>query len=681
VPTAGLIQTFIPALRSFTTHSDELPKAIPSGVAFFHAPEPYLRNRLPRWTLLMASAIIKAFVKSNARSTKSDGGGMAVAGINEFVNPDVRSAERAASGGLRFALSALPSGLGVLLVTLILLPGCRKATSDLPRDDSVSASAEVPDLPWFADITAESGLKFVHDAGPTGSYFMPQIVGSGAAFLDYDNDGRLDIYLLQNGGPNSGSTNRLFRQGTDGRFTDVSKGSGLDIAGYGMGVAIGDINNDGWPDVLVTQFGGARLFLNNGNGSFTDITKEAGLDTLLWGTSACFVDYDRDGWLDLVVVNYVDYDRISCSGTGGQRDYCTPKSFAGTVTKLYRNLGRPAEANAHTVRFADVTLEAGLARLPGPGLGVVCADFNGDHWPDIFVANDGQPNYLWVNQKDGTFKEEAVVRGLAFNGLGQTQGNMGIALGDVDGDGLFDVFVTHLTEETHTLWKQGARGRFQDRTASAGLASPRWRGTGFGTVLADFDHDGALDLAVVNGRVGRGPPVEAKTLGPFWSRYAQRNQLFVNDGRGKFRDISVPEESFCKTAAVSRGLACADVNGDGALDLLVTTIAGPARLYRNVSPKRGHWLLIRALDPALKRDAYGADITVYAGGRHWQRSINPSYSYLCSNDPRAHFGLGQVERVDSIEVIWPDGTAEGFPGQSVDQIVVLRKGEGKPVTR
>jgi hypothetical protein len=296
---------------------------------------------------------------------------------------------------------------------------------------------------------------------------MPQIMGAGAALFDFDQDGRLDIYLLQSGGPDSPSRNRLFHQGPDGRFTDVSKGSGLDIAGYCLGVAIGDVNNDGWPDVLVTQYGGLKLFLNNGNGTFRDVSREAGLDSLLWGASASFVDYDRDGWLDLVVVNYVRYDSSTlCYDGQGRRDYCHPSQFPGSVTKLYRNLGPRKDAQTTgrpVVCFEDVTDKAGLGRLPGPGLGVVCADFNGDGWPDIFVANDGQPNRLWINQRDGTFQEEAVARGIAYDGMGQAPANMGVALGDVDGDGLFDIFVTHLTKETHTLWSQKPRGRFRDR--------------------------------------------------------------------------------------------------------------------------------------------------------------------------------------------------------------------------
>jgi hypothetical protein len=264
---------------------------------------------------------------------------------------------------------------------------------------------------------------------------------------------------------------------------------------------------------------------------------------------------------------------------------------------------------------------------------------------------------------------------------------MGVALADVDGDGFFDLFVTHLTDETHTLWRQGPRGTYQDRTAAAGLTNPRWRGTGFGTVLADFDHDGAVDLALVNGRVSRlkfgaPEPGVSAALGPYWSWYAERNQVFANDGTGRFRDLSADNPPFCGAAAVSRGLACGDVDGDGALDLLVTSVAGPARLYRNVAPKRGHWLMIRALDPALRRDAYGAEIVVVdADGRRRLGWINPGSSYLCSNDPRAHFGLGPCDRVDAIHVLWPDGKQESFPGRAADQLVVLRKGEGIPKTQ
>jgi hypothetical protein len=253
---------------------------------------------------------------------------------------------------------------------------------------------------------------------------------------------------------------------------------------------------------------------------------------------------------------------------------------------------------------------------------------------------------------------------------------MGIALADVDGDGLLDVLITHLDDETNTLWKHGPRGVFRDCTAAAGLTGLGWRGTGFGTVLADFDHDGAPDLALVNGRVRHGPPAGEDVLGPFWSRYAERNQLLANDGTGRFTDISEGTPALCGTPAISRGLAVADVDGDGALDLLVTTVEGRARLYRNVAPKRGHWLLVRAVDPKVHRDAYGAEITVRAGDRHWLSCVNPAQSYLCSNDPRAHFGLGPAARVDAIEVLWPDGSREAFAGRDADQAVELRKGTG-----
>src|SRR6185437_8129071 len=529
--------------------------------------------------------------------------------------------------------------------------------------------------PWFVDITTASGIDFTHDAGPTGTYFKPQIIGSGSALFDFDGDDRLDILLLNNGGP-KGQPNRLFKQQRDGTFQDLSTGSGLNIAGHNMGVAIGDVNNDGFPDVLVTQYGGIKLFLNNRNGTFTDVTHEAGLEYSRWGTSAAFVDYDRDGWLDLVVVNYVAYDpSVPCRLFDGALDFCHPRSFPSVPANLYHNLGRTDGGKPPRVRFQDVTRSSGFESASGPALGVLCADFDGDGWPDIFVANDGKPNHLWINQKNGVFKEEALARGIAFNAMGQAEANMGVAMGDVDGDGFFDLLVTHLTTETNTLWKQGPRGLFSDRTVATGIARPIQRGTGFGTVLADFNQDGFPDLAVVNGRVSRSPTVPLGS--DFWAVYAQRNQLFANDGTGNFRDRSLLDPAFCGTPAVWRGLAYGDLNDDGALDLLATSAGGRARLFRNVAPDRGHWLLVQAIDPAHGgRPAYGAEVRVEAGQRKWLGWINPGSSYLCSNDPRAHFGLGSVEHIDAIQVRWPDGSEERFRETRIDTMVKLVKGKG-----
>ncbi len=526
---------------------------------------------------------------------------------------------------------------------------------------------------WFEDVTDRVGIDCTHDPGPPNVRFTPQIMGSGCAFLDFDGDGLLDLYLLQFGGPGSAAVNRLYRQIPGGRFEDVTAVSGLGLAGHCHGVAVGDVNNDGRPDVLVTRFGGLTLFLNTG-GKFEDVSSGSGLDNPGWGTSAAFVDYDRDGRLDLMVVNYLEHNPgAECTGPDGQKDYCGPSNLNAVTSRLFRNLG-PGPGGRP--RFEDVSVASGIGRVPGPGLGVACADFDGDGWPDIFVANDGQPNRLWINRRDGTFADEAPSRGAGYTATGKAYAGMGVALGDTANAGLLDVYVTHMNSQTHTLWRQGPRGRFRDRTLEVGLAASEWRGTGFGTALADFDNDGALDVTLVNGRVFHDSPAGDAAPG-FFGRYGDRNQLFANDGTGHFRDVSGANPAVCGGWNVGRGLAIGDYDNDGGVDLLVTAVAGKARLYRNVAPGRGHWLAVRAIDPAVNRDAYGAEVRVAAGGREWLRLVNPGESYLSSHAPHALFGLGTATAVDAVRVVWPDGTRESFSGGAVDRQLVVRKGEGR----
>lgn len=564
--------------------------------------------------------------------------------------------------------------------------GCEtsSSTSRAPElranDSSATGASEPPVSPIYAEAPQNLGVGFVHETSSNEVYFMPRTVGSGAALFDFDGDGRLDLYLIQNAGPESTVKNRLYRLTERGVYEDVSEGSGLDVAGYGMGVAAGDVNNDGKVDLFVTEYGRVRLFLNRSQGSkpsFEDTTAAAGIENPFWGTSTAFVDYDRNGWLDLVIVNYVSYDPSRwCADDSSRQEFCGPDAFQGRIAKLYHNLGPQTD---DSIRFLDVTVPAGLASQPGPGLGILCADFDGDRWVDLFIANDGQPNHLWINQRDGRFEEEAVIRGVAYNAMGKAEANMGIAIGDVNSDGLFDLFVTHLTEETHTLWLQEPQGFFLDQTAASRLIGASPRSTGFGTAMADVDNDGDLDLVLVNGRVTRAanpPKRPSKLADDFWLPYAEPNQLLLNDGKGNFENVSANNPDLCGEAAVSRGLAVADLDDDGGLDLVVTRVGQPPGIYRNVCQRRGHWLLVKALDPTLKRDAYGAEVRVRYGEREALQLVNPGYSFLCSNDPRAHFGLGDAATYDSIEVIWPDGIAESFPGGSADRVVELKRGEG-----
>ncbi len=566
---------------------------------------------------------------------------------------------------------------GVLAVACDSAP--RPTASPVPGSDGKPASP--PPVAgahaWFTDHTDAARLRFTHRAGT--NYFMPDQVGSGIAVLDADGDGRWDLYFVQNAGPRGGARNQLFHQEPDGTFRDVSTGSGADLDGPGMGAIAGDVNNDGRTDLVVTEYGAVRLLVNAGDGRFTVAGPEAGLDNPRWAAPVSFLDFDRDGWLDLVVGNYVDYDPTQvCQDVQGRRDFCAPQAFAATATRLWRNVtGTPGAAP----RFRDVTEASGLTRAPGVALGLICADFDGDAWPDIFCADDGRPNRLFLNRRDGTFVEEAMVRGLALNAMGRTAANMGVAYRDLDGDGLGEVFITHLTEEFHALYRQDRRGWFIDAVAPSGLQHQSWRGTGFGAVLEDFDADGDPDLAFVNGLVRRAVPGQTPVLegvDPWWARYAQKAQLFRNEGRGRFTEVSTNNPAFCGLAQVGRSLAVADLDADGAPDLIVGTTGGPARIFRNTAPRAGGWIALRLVDPrAGGRDAIGAEVTFTAGDRTAWAVLQPATSYLVSHAPVLHFGLGTAARVDAVRILWPDGRQETFRDLAAGRVHTLAQGEGK----
>lgn len=527
----------------------------------------------------------------------------------------------------------------------------------------------------FTDITTKSKLDFTHNPGVDGSYFMPESIGAGAAFLDYDNDGDLDIYLINGAWRDAEHAqfpplqNQLFRQETDGTFVNVTAESGLGDTGYGMGVAVGDIDNDGDLDVYISNYGPDALYRNNGDGTFSNITQQAGIDNPHWGCSTIFFDYDRDGLLDIFVSNYIEYDpKAECTDHAGRLDYCGPTNFPGVPDILFKNNGDGS--------FTDVSQASGIGSVESVSLGVVSADFNGDTWPDLYVANDGRENQLWLNQQDGTFKDFAKALGAAVNNVGRKEAGMGIAIGDIDGDLDFDLFMTHLRTETNTLYKNDNNALFLDETTPAGLAGPSLPYTGFGTGFFDFDHDGDLDLAVVNGRVTRGPLLTIRQPAQYWDDYAEPNLLFENTGYGQFQDISHLAPTFCKeNLENSRGLAFGDVDNDGDLDLLIANEGGIARLFRNDASKNGHWLLVRTILPDNQRDAIGAVVTVYIQNKSLRRIVSPGYSYLSSNDFRAHFGLGDVSAVEKIVVLWPNGDEETFAGVSADQFITLAKGQ------
>ena len=532
----------------------------------------------------------------------------------------------------------------------------------------------------FKDVAEQVGLKFQHYNGMTGRFYLPEITGSGAALFDFDNDGDLDVFLVQGNvlepktqpnntlfpwrGPES-PRGKLFRNDLSKAglsFTDVTQESGIVATGYGMGAAVGDINNDGLPDLYLSNLGSNQMYLNKGGGKFVDVTKESGTDDPRWTTSASFFDYDRDGWLDLMIVNYADFsvsNNPNCYAATTAKDYCTPRVFRAPGNRLFHNKGNGI--------FEDVTAAARVDKEFGHGLGIVTADFNNDGWIDIYVANDGDPNQLWTNQKNGTFVNDALLAGCAINRNGQAEAGMGVDAADFDGNGTDDIFITHLMDETNTLYVNLGQALFEDRTREAGLGLPGRRFTGFGTFFFDYDNDGWLDLFVANGAVQLLPEL-VRQKNPF--PLGQPNQLFRNTGKGGFVEIA---EEF-SLSEVSRGAAFGDVDNDGDTDFLVANNNGPARLFLNQVGNKNHWLGLRLVGKS-GRDMLGAQVEIVVDeNRVLRRRVRTDGSYLSANDPRVLVGLGTASRVKMVRVRWPDGAVEERNDVRIDQYTVLKQG-------
>jgi enediyne biosynthesis protein E4 len=507
----------------------------------------------------------------------------------------------------------------------------------------------------FTDVTATAGLQFRHNSGAYGGKLLPETLGSGCAFLDYDGDGWQDILLVNGmdwpGHQRQRSTVRLYRNNRNGTFTDVTHSAGLDVEMYGMGVAVGDYNNDGFPDILITCVGQNRLFRNTGKGTFLDVTQKSGLGgRQALSTSALWFDYDRDGLLDLFVCNYVkwspDHD-VFCSLDGKHKSYCTPEAYRGETCWLFHNRGDGT--------FEDVTARSGVFDSSSKALGVAMLDYDRDGWPDLLVANDTQPNKLYRNLQNGTFRDIGMEAGIALSSEGKARAGMGVDTGDYTNSGTAGIAITNFDNEMIGLYRELKKGFYEDVSTQSGVGLASKNSLGFGCAFFDANLDGFLDLAVANGHIDETVRNIRGNVG-----YAQPPQLFLNDGKGIFRDVTSEAGAEFAQAKVGRGVACGDFDRDGDVDLLITTNNGPAYLYRNNQSAGNRSIRFHLVGTKSNRDAIGAEVRIESGGATQSRVVKSGSSYLSQSELPLTFGLGKLNQVDRVIIQWPSGRTEEY---------------------
>jgi hypothetical protein len=574
--------------------------------------------------------------------------------------------------------------LGYGVVTLSAAPAHSSFTTAAGRAGTI-----------FTDVSEHAGLAGARNisGSPTNKQFLLEEMGGGVAFFDYDNDGWLDVFLV-NGSSldpvlrNRHPTSYLFHNNRDGTFTDVTEKAGLTRSGWGQGCCVGDYDNDGYDDLFVSYWGRNVLYHNNGNGTFTDVSEKAGVSgsESRWGAGCCFLDYDKDGHLDLFVANYLNFD-VSRAPKPGDAVYCNyndipvpcgPQGFAGGTNILYRNRGDGT--------FADVSEESGIARPSGPaamvfvgrnwqptgsyGMGAVSADFDNDGWPDIYVACDSAPSLLYRNNHDGTFREIAVPAGCAFDENGVAQSGMGVAVGDIDGDGWLDIARTNFTDQLTTLYRNYGKGAFEDSSIKVGLGVNR-KYLGFGVGFLDFDNDGWKDLFIANGHVYS--QIANRKL---HVTYRQPKVLYRNLGNGHFEDVSAKAGSALRIENLGRGCAFGDFDNDGDIDVVINNLDGPPTLLRNDGGNQNNWIMIKCVGTRSNRSAIGTRVKVTTGQHSQIDEVMSGSSYYSQNDLRLHFGLGGTSKVDSVEVAWPSGVRESFTNLAANRLYTLQETKG-----